>query len=72
MTVVTTNPFILFTNFPATFPVQLHPFSSNHIFWKSQKSTSSSKHAVTQNNEIQLIITDIQSYYTLSIKNNGA
>ena len=51
----------------------MHPFSSNQFFCKSTKvQVFQCKNTVTKNNKIQLINMDIiQSYYTLSNKNNG-
>ena len=65
--VVTTNPFI------STF-LERYQFSNNHIFCQSTKNTRLSRQKCRdKNNKIQLIIMDIiQSYYTLSNKNNGA
>ena len=63
----------IWKNFSATIWVQLQPFLSNHIFCKFTKKYTFIKLKTPwlKNNKMQLIIMDvIQSYYTLSNKNN--
>ena len=63
----------IWKNFSATIWVQLQPFLSNHIFCKFTKKYTFIKLKTPwlRNNKMQLIIMDvIQSYYTLSNKNN--
>ena len=60
--------------FTATFRAQLHLFSNKQFFCKSTKKHKfiNVKTPWRENNKMQLMIMDIiQSYYTLSSKNNG-
>ena len=71
MQVVTTNPFIYCNVSSAAAPI----FKQSIFFCKFTKKVQvyQCKNTLTKNNKIQLIIMDIiQSYCTLSNKNNGA
>ena len=69
--VVTTNPFILI--FLQRFECSCTHFQAINSVNSQKRHLYQCKNTVTKNNKIQLIIMDIiQSYYTLSNKNNGA